>query len=341
MNKNFSPLVSVVVPVYNAENYLPDCLESLLAQTFTDFEVIVVDDCSDDNSVAAAESFFEKFNGRLKIFSLPQNTGSGAVPRNEGLKFSRGEYVFFMDADDMFVPEAIGTLYEVAKNFLADVVYMNRGFLCNNVLNTAKLIPANWDKSNSDIDEPILETTDFAERMKKMLQTFYGWAPWIKFLRRDFLFANDIKFPELRISEDVIWTMELICLASRWVYLPERLYIYRNSPNSMMRSRRSPREEIRFWLDPLIKGVDFLDAFLNGINFFKQKPNYCFDVTNFFVKMQLAGMLAALDELSNDELYDIFHSEFSVGDGKHAALISNLLLFMNFYRQESKDTDDT
>ena len=99
--------ISVIIPVYNAEKYLGVCLESLLIQTLQDFEVIIVDDCSTDASPAIAESYLEKFGGRLKIIYLEKNTGSGAVPRNEGLRFSRGEYVFFMDADDLIIDNAL------------------------------------------------------------------------------------------------------------------------------------------------------------------------------------------------------------------------------------------
>ena len=103
----------------------------------------------------------------------------------------------------------------------------------------------------------------------------------------------------------------------------------------MMRSRRSAEEEIKFWLDPLIKGVDFLDKFLSDLKFFAQNPNYRFDVTNFFVKMQLSAMLNAMNELSTDELYKIFYREFSKDGTKHAALIAHLMIFMNFYRNKS------
>ena len=119
MNKNFSPTVSVIIPMYNAEKYLPVCLESILNQTFTDFELLVVDDCSTDSSYAVAESYLEKFGGRLKIISLPQNTGSGAVPRNVGLDLSRGKYVYFMDADDLLLDTAIETLCDYAENYQA------------------------------------------------------------------------------------------------------------------------------------------------------------------------------------------------------------------------------
>ena len=85
--------VSVIIPVFNAEKYLAVCLESLLIQTFTDFEVIIVDDCSTDSSLAIAESYLEKFGGRLKILTLEENTGTPGLPRNVGLEFSQGEYI--------------------------------------------------------------------------------------------------------------------------------------------------------------------------------------------------------------------------------------------------------
>ena len=100
----------------------------------------------------------------------------------------------------------------------------------------------------------------------------------------------------------------------------------------MMRSKRTAEEEIKFWLDPLIKGVDFLDDILDGTEFFAQNPEYRFKVTNFFVKMQIAGMLGAFKELNRHELYRIIYNEF---DGKHAALIANLFVFMNYYRDKS------
>ncbi|MBQ7454700.1 MAG: glycosyltransferase [Selenomonadaceae bacterium] len=123
--------ISVIVPVYNAEKFLPVCLESLAIQTLTDFEVIVVDDCSTDSSVAIAESFAEKFGGRLKIISLEKNTGSGSVPRNVGLEHALGEYVYFVDNDDLIIDDALETLYNFAQEYNADVVFMEKFFLCD------------------------------------------------------------------------------------------------------------------------------------------------------------------------------------------------------------------
>ena len=82
--------ISVVIPMYNAEKYIGDCLDSLLAQTFGDFEVIVVDDCSTDSSCAVVQSYAGKFGGRLKLARTEKNSGGGGyVPRNIGLNLSR------------------------------------------------------------------------------------------------------------------------------------------------------------------------------------------------------------------------------------------------------------
>ncbi len=317
--------VSVVIPVFNAENYLAACLNSVFNQTLQDFEVIIVDDCSTDSSLAVANSFFEKFGERLKIISLEKNTGNPSVPRNKGLSFSRGEYVFFMDNDDLITPNAFKLLCNYAEKFRADVVYMERGFL----LDGENIISANWDKNSSKISIPTLENQNIAARIENFIQTAYGWAPWTKFLRRDFLIANEIAFPLVKISEDVLWTFKVICLAENFLRIPDQLYICRSRINSWSRIRRNPPDEIKFWLDPLVKGLDYLDDFMKR-DFFNQNPNLRFDVTNFFVKMQIAGMLNALKNLNRCQLYEIVHESFS--DSKHAALIANLFVVMNFYR---------
>ncbi|MBR6889316.1 MAG: glycosyltransferase family 2 protein [Selenomonadaceae bacterium] len=322
--------VSVIIPLYNAQNYIGACLESILIQTLQDFEVIVVDDCSTDNSAAIAENYLEKFGGRLKIVYLPKNTGNPSIPRNEGLKFSRGEFIFFMDNDDLLVDNALEILCNFAEKYRADVVCMENGF----VLENNSLKAAVFNKNNPNINEILLETENIAERVDKFLKTGYSWAPWTKFIRRDFLIANKIDFPHVKISEDVLWSLKIVCLAKNFLRVPNRLYICRSLSDSWSRIARKPADEVKFWLNPLVKGFDYLNDFLEG-DFFCKNPNYRFEVTNFFVKMQVAGMLDALKNLKPSELYEIVHEVFA--DGKNAALIANLFVFMNFYREKCSE----
>lgn len=101
------PAVSVIIPLYNAEKYIAESLDSLLAQTFQNFEVVVVDDCSTDSSCDIVESYASKFGGRLTLSHMAKNSGSGGLPRNKGMMLSCGEYIQFLDADDTLTRTAL------------------------------------------------------------------------------------------------------------------------------------------------------------------------------------------------------------------------------------------
>ena len=329
--------VSVIVPVYNAEKYLPACLESILNQTFTDFELLVVDDCSTDSSYEIVESYLERFGGRLKIISLPENTGSGAVPRNVGLDLSQGKYVYFMDADDFLLDTALETLFAYAENYQTDVVWMENSFTCGaeplprSSVNEISLIPQKFN-----IAEPTLETNDIAERVKNFLQYKFGVMPWLKFIRRDLLVDNEIKFPAMRISEDLLWSFKIICPAKKILRIPMKLYFYRKAENSMMGRKRTPQEKVKFWLSPLITGIDCLNEFMNGFDLFNRSDNMRLYVLNFFTNIQIDFMADAFKSLDRHEVYKIYFEEFSKSKSDHTALIAYLLLMKNMYRGDQR-----
>ena len=100
MENQFKPLVTVIIPMYNAEKYIAQCLESLVKQTFKNFEVIVVNDCSTDNSVAEVKKFEPQFQGRLILKSMKKNSGTPGLPRNTAIPLARGKYITFLDSDD-------------------------------------------------------------------------------------------------------------------------------------------------------------------------------------------------------------------------------------------------
>ena len=333
MNKN-SPAVSVIVPMFNAEKYLPVCLESLLIQTFTDFEVIVVDDCSTDQSLTVAESYLERFGGRLKIFSLEENTGSGAVPRNVGLDLSCGKYIYFVDADDLLIDNALETFHAFAENFGADVVYTEAFFTCGKEIVPTELYVAPWNPTLT-VDEPTFESDDFSVRVKKFIDVHVRWTPWTKFVRRDLLVDNNVKFPAMRISEDGVWTFELLCLAKRWLRVPTSLYVYRLHKEEIAVRRFTPQEELKLWLDPLLTGVEQLDKFMRGFEFFKRHPNYGVRVINSWANESFSYMSRSIKELSPSEVYELFRHEFSKTNGSDPSLAAYLLFIAITYRNES------
>ena len=174
------PAVSVVAPMYNVEKYVGECLESVLNQTFQNFEFIIVDDCSTDNSAKVVESYIPKFNGRLKLLHLKKNSGSIPKPLNTAIKFSRGKYIAYLDPDDMFTPDALETFYNVAEKFQADVVQAVNIYEISPpdnkpVLKTSKFSP----------DKATVEPADPGERLKRYYEGYYGGGvAWNKFYRR-------------------------------------------------------------------------------------------------------------------------------------------------------------
>lgn len=325
--------VSVIIPVYNAEKYLGICLESLLIQMLSDFEVIVVDDCSTDSSLAIADSYLERFGGRLKIIALPENTGSGAVPRNVGLEHASGKYVFFADADDLLIDEALETLYNCAEEYRADAIYMEKCFMCGEELLPKNLELAAWARAVLT-DKLSLESRHISKRVHMLMNSHFYWPPWTKFVRRDFLITNNIIFPRMLIAEDAVWTIKIVCLAEKLLRVPIPLYIHRENDGSMMRRKRSPEQQIKFWTSPLITGVDCLDEFMRRLEYFQKNPVVRLQVLNFFVLMQLDNMSEALNALEPHEVYEIFLREFAKAGSTQAALIAYLIIMTNLYRNE-------
>ena len=117
------PKISVIIPLYNAEKYIRQCLISVLSSKFKDYEVLVVDDCSTDNSVAEVKKLMPHFDGRLKLLSTEKNSGGAGIPRNVGMQNAVGVYIIFVDADDFILPTSLGDFFELAEEFNADVVH--------------------------------------------------------------------------------------------------------------------------------------------------------------------------------------------------------------------------
>ena len=317
-----SPSISVIIPMYNAEKYIGDCLESILAQTFQDFEVIVVDDCSTDSSLAIVESYAPKFNGRLMLLQLDRNTGSGAVPRNTGLKFAHGEYVFFMDADDLFTLTALEKLYTLAKDFDAEVVYCGKNYEATPDLGK---IYISGDKFASFGDVPTLENEDFVVRVHNVLNWRYKLTTWSRLVRRVLLIEHEIFFPPVKIAEDDVLTYLLVFFAKRFLHVPNIVYIRRQAEKSVLRKKKSPQEEINFWLSPIIDGIKMLENMLSKLEFFRQNPKYLYAVMEHFAHNQLRSLFEASLKLPTNEIYTVIKNAFGENFGKHDVLISWLL----------------
>ena len=310
-----NPAVSVVIPLFNYEKYIGECLDSLLAQTFQDFEVIVVDDCSTDNSVAIVESYAEKFGGRLKLYQTEKNSGGGGyVPRNIGLQLSRGEYIFFVDADDFIVETALEILHMAATQYNADVVYTSAHYQYDI---DKKFYLKRDDESELAYQQGIKEaiTLTANDPDKNLQRLFFAGnfrTPWTKFVRRDFLTENKIEFPDIISGGDFIWCIHVACHAKRLLRLPIALYFYRIYSNeSVSRKKRLPKEQVAHWVLSFIAWKKSLDELASNTEILKNNPQYRAQALNLIFSYFLDRTLEARKQLSSFEIYETLYRKFN------------------------------
>ena len=275
MAKN--PAVSVVVPVYNVEIYIRQCVDSILNQTFQDFEIILVDDASPDNSIAICKKFYGD-NDKVKFVHHEKNCGLG-ITRNTGMKHARGKYIYFVDSDDFILPQALEKFYNAAEKNNAQVVHS-----------------AGWYDLNQDEPEPVLQenlkqewdgynqegflTKNLIYRLENHWKTYRTWPmAWLHFCRRDFLEKNHLEFWDI-ISEDEPFCFELFCLTERYYILHEALYVYRRRSGSIMKSTSLDKFEKA--IRSLVVGSKRFEKLLDRIQRFDNYDAWRESITNVF-----------------------------------------------------------
>lgn len=318
--------VSAIVPLYNAEKYIADCLNSLLSQTFQNFEVVVVDDCSTDNSVKIVESFIPKFGGRLNLLHTEKNSGGGSVPRNKGLYFSRGEYVFFVDSDDTLTKTALEEMYILAKEFDAEVVYCEKNYEADTDGANLRLITHQRGKL---VEIPTFEPEDLSKRVEDLLQRDIWGAPWSKFVRRNFLIENDITFPNVFPCEDYFWTLNLFFTAKKFLRTPSSVYFWRQTESSAIRGKETAQQKINLWLNPAVLGLKGVDNMLGRIEFFKNNPVYRHAIVDFVVKKMFSMSFQATMDVPQFAIYGAIKKEFGDNLGEYDVLIPALCTALN------------
>ena len=327
--------------MYNTEKYIGACLTSILNQTFQDFEVIVVDDCSTDNSCAIVESFIPKFGGRLKLYRSEVNSGP-AIPSNKGVSLSRGKYLFIMDSDDLIVDNTLEILIKYAENYDADVVHMDLGFKFRR--NSDKPFPDSDDvdvvgwHGGPFVIKPTLESDNLAERMTKISRNGVGWTAWEKFVRRDLIMENEIIFPDMRTSQDIIWVIEVFSCAKKILTIPETLYFHRANPTSNTGIKRTAAESLHFFMDNSVFGMNFLLNFFNRKKFFRENPKFRWKLLNFWEVIHLNTVRKFVETMPPHEIYEILQSTFTEKFGEYGNLLAYFCQSSNLLRYQFQAT---
>lgn len=213
-----TPKISFLIPLYNAEQYIQHCLETVLAQTWTDFEVICVDDCSKDRSVEIAKTVL----GAQTVipWTLIQNeTNQGvAETRKIGTAQARGDFMLCVDADDYVAPELAGTVYRAAMESNADIVI----FGATNVSPDGKV--------NYLVDSGDGIITGAEGVARTLALSLQGYC-WNKLIRRDIF--SEVHHPRGLIYEDVYVCVQSLARANTVRLIPDKLYYYVKRENSL------------------------------------------------------------------------------------------------------------
>ena len=217
------PKISVIVPMYNAEKYVGFCLDSIFNQTFQDYEIILIDDASEDRTFEICERM-SAGKPAVNLLKNIENKGQWYC-RNKGGDIAKGKYIYFMDSDDELLPNALAVFYDKIEEENADVAYANiyyTSYAEGRMLSRFSMAELNGTK---DLSEGLLKGTP-AEIMEK--QHFEKQPmPWLKLIRKDFLKENRITFYPLSISEDDVYSVEVALKAKKIICFNEPVYIYR------------------------------------------------------------------------------------------------------------------
>ena len=209
---------SIIVPVYKVEQYLSQCVDSVLSQSFADYELILIDDGSPDGCPQICDEY-QKSNKKVKVIHQ-QNKGISAA-RNAGLNVAKGKYVLFLDSDDFWEDvDALKKVYEICIQNYVDYV----GFNCKNYNVKTKEVILD-DRIARGNDENIYSQEQVLRYFISM-GNFPG-AAWISAVSKTFIENHHIRFTEGIKSEDIDWLMQVFLYATTYAFLDEYFYVYR------------------------------------------------------------------------------------------------------------------
>ncbi|QEH80270.1 glycosyltransferase family 2 protein [Sphingomonas sp. C8-2] len=208
-------LVSIIVPVYNVERYIHSCLNSIRKQTYSNLEIIVVEDCSTD--LSAKELYLHLEDNRIRIIQHDRNRGLSAA-RNTGINAATGEYLLFVDSDDAVDVKLVEICLDCALKMKADLV--------------------SYDFHSFEDGDAVLKTEQDYKNFRKIDKSYFDmpYFAWLKFIKTSLLKKKEIRFPEGVFYEDWPFHWRLGFAAPRKAHIDHKLYRYRQHGESITSS---------------------------------------------------------------------------------------------------------
>lgn len=300
MEKQTLPLVSIIVPFFNVEQYIGSCIESIFKQDYKNIELILIDDCGSDNSSKMVEEYQQKAPSYIdyRILKHPHNKGLSAA-RNTGSKVAHGDYILYVDSDDRLFPDSISSMLDQALKNDADMVVGDYVSVRDNDV-VDSTVPTNTAEGVISGTINILECY--------CRHGFYMMA-WNKLVRASILKDNHVEFIEGIIHEDNPWSMHLAFLMKRIVVFRKNTYVYTVRPGSIVTDSKIEKKRKSWYRGLLsyVKDIDEHPQFQDNYAFHEfvvsEILSYLYFVGNNFNRQVTLSILRDLDVLSYDCKY--------------------------------------
>ena len=246
------PLVSIILPVYNAQSHLARCISSICAQTYQALEIIIINDGSKDQSLPVCEEFRAKDS---RILLVDKANSGVSDTRNLGLRLASGEYVQFVDSDDYIDPDYTSALVEAAEAHHADLVIAPYKMVIpagatrpeqmlekiQDDLGVMRVARPPETREYGFLPEGVYDKDTFALRLMDKPASYFYSVLWNKLYRRRILIENDVRFTsEMRWAEDLVFNMQYIQYANVFVSITKAGYSYVQNPQSICHTQINP-----------------------------------------------------------------------------------------------------
>lgn len=292
--------VSIIIPVYNASPYIETCLASLVAQTMSNIEILLIDDHGHDDSIERARRFVEAHPSEkaFRFLTTPHNMGPGPT-RNVGIEAAQGEYIAFIDSDDVVEPDFCEQLYQAAKQHNADLAYCQ-----------AQLVKG---AETQPMNNPLVENGSFDGEHRRFFLTHYVTMMWTFLYRRELIIQYAIRFPSTRSAEDSYFLTASLLATQRIACTNKPLYHYLIHNESLSEIRNPKR-----YIDK-VKSFDLLMQFAREKSFY-QNDKEALD----YIYLKKAYLLGILTYIYNED----YPQQLTL-----CKLYNHLLSYVPYYRE--------
>jgi glycosyltransferase involved in cell wall biosynthesis len=300
-NTMSSPFFSVIIPVYNVEKYLAQCIDSILEQTYSNFEVIIVNDGATDSSLKILKSYADKDN---RISIINQKNMGLSFSRNVGINYSRGKYLYFLDSDDYISLDMLESVYKSISITPSDMVTFDVNVFFETkdveINNYSKIAYFHREKTKAGVYKPGIEYYKEIKRNKEYIATVWAYV-----VEKDFLIKNNLLFENGIVNEDELFSFKAFLLADAITYINKTLYNYRIRENSIMLKEVS---FINVYSTFLI--FDKMIEFIKNINLSEEEYSVCKDDVYRFLKHTRNRYKMIND--TEKELFDFVRNDYRV-----------------------------